>query len=183
MKVYAGGGSQFLSHGSNYGQWSQQILEASQKTGIPPDLLYQQMMNESGGNPNALGDGGRSFGLMQIQQGTWEEFQRNNRDKLPPELQNASWEQIKSDPRLNLLAGGALMKHYHDEWTAKGYSSDEAWKLALRQYNTGSVPDPHNLHLAGGATPNYVDNIWAAYTSSSGFKPNTIIVPDSGDIL
>lgn len=139
MRVSTVNGGQSPSGDSSYGQWGPQILDGSKKTGIPPALLYQQMMAESSGNPNSLGDGGKSFGLMQIQQATWEDFQKNNRDKLPPELKNASWDQIKNDPRLNLLAGAALMKGYHDEWAAKGYSSDDAWKLALRQYNSGSV--------------------------------------------
>ncbi|GJI88213.1 transglycosylase SLT domain-containing protein [Duganella hordei] len=182
MRVSTVNGGQSPSGDSSYGQWGPQILDASKKTGIPPELLYQQMMAESSGNPNSLGDGGKSFGLMQIQQATWEDFQKNNRDKLPPELKNASWDQIKNDPRLNLLAGAALMKGYHDEWAAKGYSSDDAWKLALRQYNSGSVPDPNNLSNAGGATAGYVDKIWGAYASAPGFKANNVIVPDDKDI-
>jgi soluble lytic murein transglycosylase-like protein len=165
-------------------KWDRDIEEAANDMGIPPDLLKSMVMKESGGDPNAVGDNGKSYGLMQIQKETWEDFQAKNRDTLPPELRDASYEDIKNDPKLNLKAGAAMMKTYHDEWMEKGYSSDDAWKLALRQYNTGSVPNPDDLTEAGGATPDYVDSIWSNYETSPGYKKNAYTPPayDSNDI-
>lgn len=163
------------------GQWDNEIETIAQKMGIPAELLKAMMMKESKGDPNAAGDGGKSFGLMQIQEATWNEFRDKHKDELPPELRNASFDQIKNDPRLNLMAGAAMMKSYHDDWMKKGYTSDEAWKLALRQYNSGSVPDPHDLSVAGPGTPNYVEEIWGNYSKSPGFQPN-VVTYDEYDI-
>jgi len=164
-------------------RWENIIEEAARDFGVPAELLNQMMRFESSGNPFAVGDGGMSHGLMQIQQGTWEDFKKNYGDKLPPDLRNASYEQIVNDPEMNMRAAAAMMKAFHDKWMDKGYSSDDAWKLALREYNSGSYAvNPDNLWDAGPGTPAYVDKIWSAFSTSPNYETNTVPPADEWDI-
>ncbi len=43
------------------------IITECEKHGIDPDIVIAQIKKESNFNPNAIGDGGNSLGLMQIQ--------------------------------------------------------------------------------------------------------------------
>ncbi|WP_167541090.1 transglycosylase SLT domain-containing protein [Janthinobacterium agaricidamnosum] len=139
------------------GVYSAEINAAAKEFGVPPELLAAQMHQESGGNPNALGDGGKSFGLMQLQKDTWDSFR--NSDKCPPSLKNVDFEQVKNDPATNIRAAAALDKSYHDQ--AGGGDDKHAWGVALRIYNSGSIQDPSNLsNPADGATTDYVQNIF-----------------------
>ena len=139
------------------GAYSAEINAAAKEFGVPPELLAAQMQQESSGNPNALGDGGLSFGLMQLQQDTWDGFR--NSDQCPPSLKNVDFEQVKNDPATNIRAAAALDKSYHDQ--AGGGDDKHAWGVALRVYNSGSIQDPNNLsNPADGATTDYVQNIF-----------------------
>ncbi len=61
-------GQQITSCGPNPSkqQIGGMLDQASQKYGIPPNILKAVAFKESGWNPNARGDGGASFGMMQI---------------------------------------------------------------------------------------------------------------------
>lgn len=54
-----------LAHASTL-DIARMIATAAEKHGVDPDVMYTVIFCESGLNPNAVGDGGTSFGLAQI---------------------------------------------------------------------------------------------------------------------
>lgn len=46
---------------------NEMIDDIAVRSGVDPNIVKAIIMEESGGNPNAVGDGGESIGLMQIQ--------------------------------------------------------------------------------------------------------------------
>jgi hypothetical protein len=50
-----------------------QILARDRSITIPSDFLDAIMMVESGGDPNAVGDGGKAIGAFQIHRGYWKD--------------------------------------------------------------------------------------------------------------
>ena len=63
------------------------IQKHAQRTGLPPELVARMIQRESGGRADALGDNGKSFGLMQIQMGAAKEagFQGSSEDLMDPD--------------------------------------------------------------------------------------------------
>lgn len=130
------------------------ILNASQKTGVPPGLLAGLIHDESRWdagagttNANGLGD----TGLVQMNDGTFAELQQKH-----PELQGKN----KNDPETNILAGAFYLADMKEEMKQR-YGID-SWEIALRAYNSGpNGVDPNNLSSlpAGTGTANYVDKV------------------------
>lgn len=56
------------------GQYAQAIAAASQKSGIPAEMIAAMIQTESGFNAGSIGDNGNSFGLGQIQLATAREI-------------------------------------------------------------------------------------------------------------
>lgn len=54
--------------------------ESSGNPGIWPALVLAVIARESSGDPGAVGDFGTSFGLMQIQEATWQDYQTATND-------------------------------------------------------------------------------------------------------
>lgn len=75
------------------------INAAGQQYGIDPDLLRAQMMQESGGNPNAVSKRG-AMGLMQLMPGTAADMGVSN---------------IK-DPNQNIMGGAKYMRQLIDKY-------------------------------------------------------------------
>lgn len=46
---------------------NEMIDDIAVRSGVDPNIVKAIIKEESGGNPNAVGDGGESIGLMQIQ--------------------------------------------------------------------------------------------------------------------
>jgi hypothetical protein len=121
------------------------ILNAANKSGIPPNVLAAQIYQESRGQVNAgstnQATGLTDAGLMQVDPATFESLRKEHPD-LGPNL---------SDPATNILAGA-----YYDEDMYKQYGSIP---LMLRAYNSGpngvDKNDP-NAIPAGVGDPNYV---------------------------
>ena len=47
----------------------QTVTSVAEQEGVSPALALAIMMQESAGNPQAVGDGGTSFGLFQLHEG------------------------------------------------------------------------------------------------------------------
>jgi soluble lytic murein transglycosylase-like protein len=47
-------------------RWRSDVREAAGAAGVPESLLLSMVLNESYGDPQAVGDGGESHGLMQL---------------------------------------------------------------------------------------------------------------------
>jgi soluble lytic murein transglycosylase-like protein len=120
--------------------WSEEILQASRESGVPPELLRAMMQMESGGNPRAVSPKG-AMGLMQLMPGT-------------ARLMGV---QDPYDPQENLRGGAAYMARMMQK-----YGDDQ--ELALAAYNAG----PGRVDSYGGIPPfpetqNYVKKVLSLY--------------------
>lgn len=102
-------------------EWWPDILAASNDTGVPADLIGAEMLQESGGNPDAYNPAGPTYGLMQIEPSTAE--------ALPSYPAYASdWETNGAE---NLVLGAELLQA---NYAATGSSN---WDLAIAAYYGG----------------------------------------------
>lgn len=97
-------------------QINQMLEAAARKYGIPPDILKAVAYKESGWNPNAVGDGGKSFGMMQIYTAAHPDY---------------DVARGKADPSYNI--------EYAARMLAGLYKQTGSWREAVRRYN-GSGP-------------------------------------------
>lgn len=92
---------------------------------IDPELIFAMIARESTYNPNAMGDNGRSYGLMQIQL----RYVRERMDKLGcTDL---------LDPYDNVTVGIDLIAEYIDkgyglEWALMAYNGGEGYAYQMR---------------------------------------------------
>jgi len=124
------------------------IMDASNATGVPPSLLAGQIWAESRGQ---LGqdttnvNGKTDAGLMQINADTFASLKKDNPDLLGNADVNNAHD--------NIMAGALYMR---DQKAAFG-----DWGSALRAFNSGpdkvSKGDPSNT--GGVGDPNYVNNV------------------------
>jgi len=96
--------------GTNITQWSDIIIEYSNKFSIDPDMVAAVMTIESKGNPDALSHAG-AIGLLQI---------------MPIYHSCASW-----NPRENVACGTQILSYYQ---TRAG-----DWRKGLAAYNAGET--------------------------------------------
>ncbi len=71
---------------------------SAQRNGVPLSLLYALVNHESNWNPNAVGDNGQSFGLVQIFQPAWPNISQNQSLNPPFALE---WAAQKLRERFN----------------------------------------------------------------------------------
>lgn len=107
-------GGQFSS--ANKAQVNNLIENAAQKYGIPPDILKSIAWQESRWNPNAVGDGGKSFGMMQIYTSAHPDY------KVSEGRNNIAY---------NVEYGARLLRSLYDRYGS--------WEKAVERYN-GSGP-------------------------------------------
>lgn len=113
------------------------IQEASQRTGIPAPVLMAQMRQESGGNPQAVGDGGQSIGPMQVQQRTAMQPGYGLAPIDPATLK---------DPRVNINFGADYLAARGKAAGVQDWNDPAQRAKGLAAYN-------------GGGDPNYVANV------------------------
>ncbi len=128
--------------------YREDIMEASNATGVPPSILAGQIWAESRGQ---LGqdttnvNGKTDAGVMQVNADTFAALKRDN----PKELGNAD----VNNAHDNIMAGALYMR---DQKATFG-----DWNSALRAYNSG--PDKVNkdnpADAGGVGDPKYVENV------------------------
>lgn len=125
------------------------IEEASEATGVPPDLLEAMVWQESRGVSEAStvngGNGAADSGLMQINSATFEQLKQDH-----PELQGGS---VTADAT-NIMAAALFMADLKDQFGD--------WDLALRGYNSGAGsvdPSDPNVTTTGLGDPTYVTKV------------------------
>lgn len=106
------------------------IAEAAQRFGVPEVWIRAVMRVESAGDLRAISSAG-AMGLMQIMPATWAELRIRHRLGGNP-----------YDPRDNILAGAAYLRHMHDRYGSPGF---------LAAYNAG--PGRYEEYLAGRPLP------------------------------
>lgn len=100
---------------------NEMIDDIATRCGVDPNIVKAIIKEESNGNPNAVGDGGESIGLMQIQP-------RWHREKME-ELGIVNL----YDPQENVILGCAILPDLYDKY---GNYED-----ALSVYNSGNAED------------------------------------------
>ena len=95
------------------------IIDISEKRGVDPALVLAVIEKESGYNPDASGDNGRSQGLMQI----WRSFHEKRMEKLGAVN--------LYDPRDNVIVGIDILAEKLDKY--------EDIEKALIAYNAGDA--------------------------------------------
>lgn len=100
---------------------NEMIDDIAIRSGVDPNIVKAIIKEESGGNPNAVGDGGESIGLMQIQL-------RWHRAKME-ELGIVNL----YDAQENVILGCAILSDLYDKY---GNYED-----ALSVYNSGNTED------------------------------------------
>lgn len=100
---------------------NEMIDDIAVRSGVDPNIVKAIIMEESGGNPNAVGDNGESIGLMQIQP--------KHHKKRMEELGIVSL----FDPQENVILGCSILSDLYDKY---GNYED-----ALSVYNSGNTKD------------------------------------------
>lgn len=100
---------------------NEMIDDIAVRSGVDPNIVKAIIMEESNGNPNAVGDGGESIGLMQIQP--------KHHKKRMEELGIVSL----FDPQENVIVGCNILAELYDKY---GNYED-----ALSVYNSGNTED------------------------------------------
>ncbi len=127
-------------------KYEDEIHSAARNSGLDPALVLSVVMEESGGNPQALSPKG-ALGLMQLMPGTALEVGLDD----------------PSDPRQNLAGGSSYLASMLDRF-------DGNLEVALAAYNAG----PGNVDKAGGQMPafaetrRYVEAVQKRYAELSG---------------
>ena len=119
-----------------------EIVQTAQRYGLDPNLLYRQMMAESGGNPNAVSSAGAK-GLMQ----------------LMPATAKALGVTDPFDPHQSLDAGARLMRENLDR-------NNGRLDQALAEYHGGT-----NRANWGPKTAAYVGKIMGGYEGKGVVNP------------
>lgn len=83
------------------------VTHFANEYGVSPELMLAVMRCESNGNPNTVGDGGRSRGVFQIQKPTWDRFTKEMGETLD---YTSSFDQAK-------VASWAFSEGHGDEWS------------------------------------------------------------------
>jgi soluble lytic murein transglycosylase-like protein len=141
------------------------IQEAASKKKIPYDLLKKQINTESKFNPMAVGDQGRSRGLMQIQKNTATSILKVKSSDLNKLF----------DPKFNIDKGTDYLNYIIADlkpYLPKSY--DDYWASVFMAYNSG--PDYmkrslQRLKTKGNSNPSIQQIVNEMITPDFGRKP------------
>lgn len=129
--------------------YGQQALDAAVTYGVPPDLFFRMVSQESGWNPSAVSPVG-ARGLTQVMPASATD-PGFGITPMP-----SGWE---NDPQAQLNFGAQYLSVMYDRYGS--------WDLALAAYNAG----PGSVDRAGGVpnfteTQNYVNNIYGGWQAA-----------------
>jgi hypothetical protein len=140
MNPYGGGfnpNNQVQKSGPVSKPETNQLLEnTARKYGIPPDILKSIAWQESRWNPNAVGDGGKSFGMMQIYTSAHPDYNVGEGQR---------------NPSYNIEYGAKFLRSLYDRYGS--------WEKAVERYN-GSGPQAQKY--ASSVMNNYRNKPWMA---------------------
>lgn len=114
-------------------QYQQEIISASEITGVPESIIGAAIWAESRGNIQATTNAGTDKGLMQVNDMTYANYIAGQHG-LPQQGTTPT------DPANNILAGAMYLKQLKDGPTAGlpdgGFGT---WDMAIRAYNSGEM--------------------------------------------
>jgi len=132
---------------------------------VRPELILADIQQESGGDPSAVGDGGKAIGLMQMHAAAASDV-------------GVSWSDLAGNPQLQALAGTHYLRLQLDR-----FNGDE--RTALIAYNQGAsvAANPSDPRYATGAR--YADAVLARVATqtiqqSPASSPSSTILDPSG---
>ncbi len=105
------------------------VEKASSEYAVPKHYIYGLIYHESGGNPNAIGDGGRSRGLMQLHD--------------PTRIRLGLTKKEAHDPEKAILAGTKYLREQYDAFgrnTGAAISAYNAPWLTQKMIERGTDP-------------------------------------------
>jgi soluble lytic murein transglycosylase-like protein len=134
-------------------RWRDLILQAAEATGVPAERIAAQIMQESGGDPDAVSTnpqmGTTDRGLMQVSSAVFDGLKAN----YPEIFGKRSHSEISTDPELAIMAGAYHMKDLYEKYGD--------WDVALRAYVSGetgiNVNNPQDASYSPGTDPQYVN--------------------------
>ena len=134
----------FLTNVNN--QYSNFFIEASNTYNVPISLIKAIIYQESGGNPNAQGDGRKAIGLMQIKREALVDVKTNYCGSSRPcndiinKINLNDFKNELKDPEKNINVGTAyysLMQNVYLKDKLNKFSEDDKIKYSLLAYNFG----------------------------------------------
>lgn len=123
------------------GDVESQVIEDAQKKGIDPQIAYNQAQEESGFNPNAVGDGGQAVGVLQMHPAAAQEVGVTDRTDTAQNISgshdylNKYTKKYGGDVRQGLMAynwGPGNM----DNWIKNGSNPDDVPPSVKKYVNT-----------------------------------------------
>ncbi|MEW6282232.1 MAG: lytic transglycosylase domain-containing protein, partial [Candidatus Eremiobacterota bacterium] len=113
---------------------------AAQKYGVPPEILKAVAYKESRWNPNAVGDGGRSFGMMQIYTSAHPDYNVGRG---------------QADPSYNIEYAAKMLSGLHSRYGN--------WQMAVTRYNgSGPMANAYAADVFNNILPNQPWRQWGA---------------------
>ena len=117
------------------------IIDLGERFGIDPAIIVAQIWKESRFNPNSIGDGGKSLGLMQIQP-KW----------------HSGWMKLLNcpdllDPYQNVYVGVHILADHYQRYGDIG--------MALTSYNAGATGAYNNYFSKGIYASDYAKSVMA----------------------
>ena len=119
------------------------IFHTALKYDLKPELVTAIIMKESGGNPEARGDSGRSLGLMQIQP-KWHQWRMDELFGPATEFDSAGVDIRWFNPYRNVEVGCHILRDLYDtglseEWILMAYNG--GYSYAHKKVSEGIVSD------------------------------------------
>jgi len=161
-------------------KYADSINKWSQKTGVPANLLAAVILKESWGDAGAVTSnpvsGLPDGGLMQIDSATYQkQIQPAHADLPVLSTDPQATDDSLKNPDLNIAAGAYFLA----DLEKKHASDPDPWGSALREYNSGAVPNPNDLSQIpppnpGSTDPNYITNVYRLWNALNAGKGQTV---------
>ena len=120
----------------NVDRWRNQAKTASSFTGVPVNVILAIIAIESRGLPEAVGDNGTAFGLMQIRSIAYQDLGHDENDEVP------------MDPEENIIAGARFIALQYSRMSSEYTLLREIWFNTYRAYNAGAQGALNNPGLS-----------------------------------
>jgi len=162
------------------------IQKYAEERHISPALLMAMVKQESGFNPNAIGDGGLAIGYMQVHwDAAYDAGYRSVRSGSTEDQKKLyakeDWPTDGLNPDTNIKYGSGYLKIVYDQWKDSSIYNDPV-KNAISAYNKGRTLGPDLGNQASYVDPilTYCGNYGSKYVGNP--TPTTTPNPSSGEV-
>ena len=155
------------------------VQKYAEERHISPALLMAIVKQESGFNPNAIGDGGLAIGYVQVHwDAAYDAGYRSARGGSTEDLKKLyakeDWPTDGLNPDTNIKYGSGYLKIVYDQWKDSAVYNDPV-KNAISAYNKGRTLGPDLGNQATYVSPilTYYGNYKSKYVASSTPTPTS----------